>query len=303
MKAPVVLFVYNRPEHTRRTIEALSASDMATDTPLYIFSDGAKETSTAEVEEVRRIIHNIKGFASINICERDSNTGLARNIISGVSEVLKTNSKVIVLEDDLIVSRHFLTYMNAALDYYEDKNVFSVSGFTPNVALPQEYPYTTYMTPRNCSWGWGTWRDRWESVDWNVSDFDQFIRDKARRSAFDQSGSDLSAMLLRYKTGEIHSWSIRFCYAAFCQEKPTVYPTHSLVRNGGVDGSGTNMKRSFKYDTQLTNYLDCTLFQQDTIIDKNILASFKRTYDCSLIRRAINALKRVLYIKKHPHNI
>ena len=303
MKAPIVLFVYNRPEHTRQTIEALCKADGAAETELYVYSDGAKPSSKESVEEVRDIIRNIKGFASISIIERESNIGLAENIISGVSEVFKKHEKAIVLEDDLKVSKYFLTYMNSALEFYKNKGVFSVSGYTPNVNIPKDYPFTTYMINRNCSWGWGTWREKWEKVDWDVKTFGKFIRNKQQTKTFDQSGSDLTAMLLRYMTGEIHSWSIRFCYSAFCLNEPTVYPIHSLIDNNGVDGSGTNMKQSLKYNTDITDYLDCTKFADIKNIHPQILSSFKRTYDCSMLRRAINALKRVRYIINHPHKI
>lgn len=303
MNAPVILFVYNRPEHTQRSIMALAAADGAADTPLYIYSDGTKESSIAEVQAVRDIIHNIKGFASVNIIERDSNIGLAQNIISGVSDVFNVFGSAIILEDDLIVSKFFLKYMNSALNYYENRGVFSISGYTPNVDIPQNYPFTTYMVNRNCSWGWGTWRSKWEKVDWSVNTFDDFIRNRERCNSFDESGSDLTAMLMRYMTGEIHSWSIRFCYSAFCHNEPTVYPTRSLVCNGGVDGSGTNMKQSSKYETQLANYLSCSSFADCVVVNANILASFKTFYDCSLFRRAINMLKRMRYIINHPHKI
>ena len=40
--APVVLFVYTRPWHTRQTIESLLKNEIARDTELFIFSDGPK---------------------------------------------------------------------------------------------------------------------------------------------------------------------------------------------------------------------------------------------------------------------
>lgn len=297
MNAPIVLFVYNRPEHTRRTLEALRQAEGASESSLYIFSDGAGQGQDKKVEEVRLIIKNAEGFGKVSVTEREKNIGLAQNIITGVSEVLERHERVIVLEDDLIVSPSFLTYMNAALDYYESMGVFSISGYSPDIDIPEDYMWSTYMIHRNCSWGWATWRSKWQSVDWDVKDFGTFIKDGEVRNRFDQSGSDLSSMLLRQQMGEIKSWSIRFCYCGFRLGEPTVYPVRSLVSNGGVDGSGTHMKSysGRKYKTELADKIDSNVFLNRVDINAKILSSFKKKYDCSIIRRIINCCKRLRY--------
>ncbi len=299
MPAPVILFTYNRPEHTARALKSLAAADLAKTTELFIFCDGAKETQgdAERTAQVRQLCHDeAKGFASTNVIERDRNMGLAANIIDGVGMVIKNCGRAIVLEDDLTVSPFFLRYMNAALDYYEGRGVFSVSGYSPDIDIPKDYSASTYMMHRNCSWGWATWRSQWEKVDWEVPTFDTFIRDSRRRSAFNECGNDLSPMLLRWKIGEISSWSIRFCYAAFLRGEPTVYPRKSLVRNGGADGSGTNMRLSHRYDAPLAANVGLQNFATGVAPDHRIVAQFRRFYDTSAIRRLINALKRWRYV-------
>ena len=300
MLAPIVLIVYNRPEHTARALKSLAASEGAKMTDLYIYSDGARRAEDeALVKEVRRKCHDAEGFATVKVVERENNVGLAENVISGVSEVIETHGRVIVVEDDLEVSGFFLRYMNSALDYYDNRGVFSVSGYTPDVEMPHDYQFSTYMIHRNCSWGWGTWKRCWQKVDWNVGTFDHFIRDAGRRGEFDASGTDLSAMLLRWKTGEINSWSIRFCYAGFENREPTVYPRKSLVRNTGADGSGTNMKATGRYATPLAANVSLSSFLPGVAPDSEIVSQFKRYYDCSAPRRVINMLKRLKYIILH----
>lgn len=299
MPAPVILFTYNRPEHTARALKSLAAADMAKTTELFIFCDGAKDTpgDAERTAQVRQLCHDeAKGFASTNVIERDRNMGLAANIIDGVGMVIKNCGRAIVLEDDLSVSPFFLRYMNAALDYYEGRGVFSVSGYSPDIDIPKDYSASTYMMHRNCSWGWATWRSQWEKVDWEIPTFDTFIRDSRRRSAFNECGNDLSPMLLRWKIGEISSWSIRFCYAAFLRGEPTVYPRKSLVRNGGADGSGTNMRLSHRYDAPLAANVGLQNFATGVAPDHRIVAQFRRFYDTSAIRRVINALKRWRYV-------
>ncbi len=297
---PVALFVYNRLAHVRRVVQSLLAADGAEQVQLFIFSDGAKNDSDRKsVADVRAYCHAISGFDSVSVVERDVNVGLAQNIIGGVGDILRVQQSVIVLEDDLIVSKGFLVYMRSALDFYHNKNVFSIAGYTPTISLPSDYPDSTYAVMRNCSWGWATWQDRWNLVDWQVADFNHFIRNRAQQKEFNSCGNDLTPMLLRQQTGEINSWSIRFCYAAFRHHMPTIYPCRSLISNGGADGSGTNVSRTNKYATQVTDYIDDHRFTKNTMPIESIVHSFSQTYNTSLLRRLINKFKIFRYCLKN----
>ncbi len=297
MHAPIVLFVYNRPKHTQDCLLSLAAAHDATLSPLIIFSDAPKnESQCSTVDAVRAICRSASGFASVELIEREENQGLAKNIIEGVSAVIQKHGRVIVLEDDLCVSPLFIRYMNEALDFYESSRAFSIAGYSPQIELPDDYPYTTYAMMRNCSWSWATWLDRWQKINWLTTDFDSFIRDKQRILTFNQAGNDLSPMLLRQVTGEINSWSIRFCYNAFRLAMPTIYPTRSFVTNNGVDGSGTHMKASSKYQTVTADSLDPSSFTPSLEIQKDIQSHFASFYNTSFVRRVINTVKRWKYI-------
>lgn len=296
MPAPIALFAYNRPEHTGKCLESLARAEMAGKTDLFVFSDGARHGSEEQVARVRALCRAARGFASVQVVERDANMGLAANIIDGVGRVMRESGRAIVMEDDLTVSAFFLRYMNAALDFYAGRGVFSISGYSPDMEMPRDYAASTYIMHRNCSWGWATWKSEWDKVDWDVGTFDKFIRDGRRRRSFNECGDDLSPMLLRWKTGEIDSWSIRFCYAAFVAGKPTVYPRKSLVRNGGTDGSGTNIRATRRYATPLAANVGLQNFATGVAPDRRIVARFRKFYDTSAIRRAINTLKRWRYL-------
>ena len=211
--SPVVLFVYNRPLHTEQTIEALKRNIFADQSDLYIFSDGPKlETDNKQIAEVRKYIKQIRGFKSIHIIEQDNNMGLANSVISGVTSVINSYGKVIVLEDDLVTSPYFLKYMNEALEFYKNESqVFSISGYNhpPNLMkFPENYLNDIYFNHRNSSWGWGTWKDRWEKADWEVADFNEFINDRRVQKDFNRGGEDLTPMLKAQIEGRLDSWSI-----------------------------------------------------------------------------------------------
>jgi len=253
--APVALFVFNRPDHTERTLAALKQNELASETDLVIFSDAPKrETQAAAVAEVRKVINGASGFRSLEIIEREKNMGLAPSIISGASDLCRNYGRVIVLEDDLITSPFFLRYMNAALEAYKDvKNVFSISGYNyPSRILrfPEDYKEDVYFCPRNCSWGWATWWDRWSTVDWDMKDYEAFRDNKEERRRFNRTGDDMSEMLDLQMAGKISSWAIRFSYHHYKHNGLAVYPRHSYVCNGGLDNTGVHTKKG---DERLSN--------------------------------------------------
>jgi hypothetical protein len=242
MPVPVVLFVYNRPLHTRKTIEALQRNDLADETSLYVFADGPRyDADCAAVDATRESVRGVSGFKHVEIIERDQNLGLAHSVIRGVSEVIAQHGEVIVVEDDLISSPGFLQFMNQALAHYRDEaQVFSVSGFSFPVEKPIGYQYDAYCTYRSMSWSWGTWLNRWQQADWQVSDFASFYGNRRLRKAFNRGGEDLSDLLLLQKKGRIDSWSIIWDYTHYKHDAFCLCPTVSKIVNIGFDGSGVH---------------------------------------------------------------
>lgn len=245
--APIVLFVYKRAQHTRATLAALANNLLAADSDLYVFCDGPKGAQdTSAIEETRAVVRQARGFRSVTLIERESNRGLASSVIEGISQMFSRFDQLIVLEDDLVTSRHFLTFMNSALGHYrDDHNVFSVTGHTFSTAvleIPDQYNWDTYVGYRCSSWSWGTWRDRWEKIDWGMNYFPKFIRDPRRQAEFNLGGEDLTSMLSRQYEKKIDSWAIRFSFAHYVNDSRCVYPTRTLVRNIGLDSSGTHTR-------------------------------------------------------------
>src|ERR1017187_10294631 len=162
--APIALFVYNRLDHTRRTIEALARNELANESSLVVFSDGPKSPEDSlKVDEVREYIRSASGFQTVNLVCRPINRGLADSIISGVTEILSAHEKIIVLEDDLITSPFFLRYMNEALDLYEQAaEVISIHGYV--YPIQERLPETFFINGADC-WGWATWRRGWKLFD------------------------------------------------------------------------------------------------------------------------------------------
>ncbi|HSW61199.1 MAG TPA: sugar phosphate nucleotidyltransferase, partial [bacterium] len=231
----------NRPWHTEQTVEALKKNELASESDLFIFSDGPKVENDENVKKVREYIRSVRGFKSITIFEKDKNQGLANSIISGVTEIINKYGKVIVLEDDIVTSTRFLQFMNEALDKYEgDKKIFSVSGYNVPMKCPAEYDKDVFLSYRYSSWGWATWIDRWEEADWSVQGWEEVFLDKGVNKKFQRGGEDLHYIFKAQMNGTLNSWAIRWYYSHFRKERFTVFPVKSLVENIGFDGSGVH---------------------------------------------------------------
>lgn len=238
--SPILLFVYNRPAHTRRCIESLSRNLLAVESELFIYADGAKDQTVAdEVEEVRQYIRLVQGFKKVILIERNENWGLAKNIIDGVSTQVRKYGKVIVLEDDLVVAPHFLRFMNDALETYQDEpkvGHIQACDFTQDASLPD-----TFLIKWTGSWGWATWERAWKHFNPNGKELLQELEARKLTYTFDFNGKyGFTRMLRRQIEGKNNSWAIRWNASLFLEDILSLNVGRSLVQNEGFDGSGTN---------------------------------------------------------------
>lgn len=251
MLAPVALFVYNRPWHTRETITSLQNNELAADTELYIFSDGPKtEADRISVEEVRRYLRTITGFRMVTYIEREKNLGLAESIIAGVTDIVNKYGRIIVLEDDLVTSPFFLRYMNDALEYYRHEgSVMHVSAGTYPVG---DYcgDDDTYFLRIPLCWGWGTWKRAWDKFERNVDIMQQFNDRMVSRFNFDGT-NPFWAQLELNRDGRLNTWFVFWYAAVFLNEALALFPKRVLVKNIGFDGTGVHCGDTHNFDVEL----------------------------------------------------
>ena len=272
--APIVLFAFNRPDRLAKTIESLLMNDEAKDCELFVFVDGARPEKVGEadkVNEVQNVVKKIKGFKELHYSFSETNKGLGKSVIEGVSEVINKYGKAIILEDDLVLLPNFIAYINQGLNRYQDeKDVFSICGYSNRVKRPKGYLADTYFCNRSSSWGWGTWADRWNSVDWTLEPFEQYLKYKSQFNRW--GGSDCFGMLCGWHEGRNKSWAIRFCFSQFLQKRVSLFPMESLVINEGFDGDGTNCRKwsRFKYDIDNSGKRDF-VYPKNVSVDKRIL--------------------------------
>lgn len=249
--APVVLFVYNRPVHTRRTLGALRKNLLAAGTDLYVFSDGAKTYSEQDkVGEVRNIFRDLEGFKSVSVTERPKNIGLAANVIDGVTSVVNKYGKVIVLEDDVLLAPYALEYFNDALNKYEDSDkVMHIGAYMYNI--DRSNLSETFFTRLTMSQAWATWKRSWdhfeEDVDVLLSQFDW---NKIGAFTFGQT-MNFWKQINAQKEGKVDSWAIRWYASVFLSGGLALQTKYSLLDNIGHDGTGVHSSISSMFDTEV----------------------------------------------------
>ena len=294
--APILLFVYNRPSHTRRCIESLLKNSLASESHLFIYADGAKDESQQEaVNEVRSYIRSIQGFKQVTLIERNENWGLARNIIDGVTTQVNRYGKVIVLEDDLIVAPYFLQFMNDALETYKDEpkvGHIQACDFTQDPTLPE-----TFLIKWTGSWGWGTWDRAWKHFNPNGKELLKKLEERKLTYTFDFNGKyGFTRMLRRQIEGKNNSWAIRWNASLFLEDILSLNVGRSLVQNEGFDGTGTNCGGGGLYASNLhlnkLNVIRINPIEENQEARKAFMRYYGRTN--SFWAKAIRRIKRTL---------
>lgn len=302
--APIVLFVYNRPQHTLRTLEALSQNVLAKDSELYIFADGPKDNVDDEtlkrIKEVRAIVKSKEWCRKTILTEGNINKGLANSIIDGVSKIVKEYGKIIVLEDDLLTSPYFLKYMNDALAAYESNDeVACISGYI--YPVKQKMPETFFFKGADC-WGWATWDRAWNVFETDGTKLLNELNKQSLNREFDFNNTYPYTLMLKEQiTGKNNSWAIRWYASAFLKDMFCLYPGISLVQNIGIDGSGTHSGISDKWDILLSDkqiVISAIPVQEHKAAKEQVSAYFKSLQLSRLSSIKAYILKTLSVLKK-----
>lgn len=301
--APIALFVYNRPNHTQKTLEALLNNTFAKESEIYIFSDAPKHhKENYHVQQVRDYIKTVHGFRKVTIIEQKQNMGLAKSIISGVSDVINRHGKAIILEDDLVTSPYFLKYMNEALEFYHnDKKVWHISGW--NYPTPLSTSADTYFYRIMDCWGWATWSDRWKHFEKNTDHLiSSFSKKDVKRFNLD-GATNLWRQVKLNKSGRINTWAIYWYATIFKNDGLCLNPVKSFVRNIGHDGTGVHCNISGYIDNITLNQNQMITFSTNIEENEKIVNEIKnyfRKTKKSLFIRIVNKLKTII-LKKIRH--
>lgn len=296
--APIVLFVYNRPQHTQKTLEALAENEGASESILYIFSDGYKANKPndkAKIDEVRQVIRQQQWCKEVRIIEQTHNQGLAPSVIQGVTQIINQYGRIIVLEDDLVTAKGFITFMNQALDMYENENqVFGIAG---NTYIDDENLPDTYFLPIGTSWGWATWKRAWACFEQDADKLLKRIDTEGVKKSFDFGGFPFYAILEQQVQGIANSWAIRFYASYFFQKGIFLFPKHCLVENIGFGEESTHTKGKNDFTTVIGKEHYVSLIRQEPRVEESIKTLFEKVFKSRTVskkQRLWASLKRKL---------
>jgi hypothetical protein len=305
MLAPIVLFVYNRPRHTRQTLEALSRNTLAGECVLYIYADGAPEAASAanieRVEAVRNLIRAKNWCREVFIVEREKNLGLAANIVDGVTTIIDKYGKAIVLEDDIVTSPGFLKYMNDALNLYEqEEKVMHISGYM--FPVKGKLPETFFYNTASC-WGWATWKRAWQHFTNDAARLLSEVEKKDIAKFNIRNSYNFYGQLKDNAEGRIKTWAVKWYAVIFLNNGFSLHPYPSLVNNIGNDGEGENSGKTSVFSWRKTaTFIDVkriSIVERSDVIDK--MVAFNKKIESSyrqpipltqLIRRNVPSLLR-----------
>ena len=252
-KVPLAIFAYKRPAHLQKVLEAtLQMKDFSAIKP-HIFIDGPRNPNEMKlVIETREVAEQFALETGGTVTCSLENRGLSESIIGGVNSIFENYDSIIVLEDDLVGAKHFLEYsLNGLETYAREDQVSSIHGYLPNIVSPRDQPF--FRRGADC-WGWSTWKDRWQSTEWNSNVLLAALRNGKLERKLNLNGAYCySCMLERHAAGTIDSWAIRWHVSMFLQNRLALYPSHSLIENIGFDGSGRHGGSNRFYDTQAIN--------------------------------------------------
>ena len=299
--APIAFFAYKRPEHTQRSLESLSQNEGAASSELFIYCDAAKQPEDIKaVKEVRKVAKSKQWCGKVHIIEHENNIGCADSIIKGVTQTCQQYGRVIVVEDDLILSPYFLNYMNTTLDLYQDEEqVVQISGYMFPVALKDAKTDALFL-PFTTSWGWATWQRAWQDFDPEMRGYEKLKSNRKLRYKFDLNNSyKYFNMLDSQLNGKIDAWDIRWYLSTFMLNGLTLYPKKSLVQNIGFDGSGTHCGVSSNLDTEIyqDEVLSMPINVQSDSKAANIIFAYLRN-----LKQSLNLLQRIKQKLKNLFN-
>lgn len=274
--APIALFTYNRADHTKMAVESLLQNAEASQSDLYVFSDGPKNEKKVEgVKQNREYIHAITGFKSVTLVERDCNWGLSKSLIAGITELTDKHGRVIVVEDDLIVSPYFLKYMNDALEKYKDDDrVASISAFLNPIDIQA---HETFFLRYFACWGWATWKRAWQLFNPDSRELLKKIRWKTNEFNIGGTGP-FYGILYCDKVGLNDSWAVRFYASCFLANKLHLFPCQTMAIQSGMDGTGTHCGVSSVYGNMKLRQVPILLSDITVVENQLMYRAYSRFY-------------------------
>ena len=293
LRTPVMVVAFNRPAMLKETLSNLSRCENLGDREIHLYVDGPR--NVADESKIRAVVDvAMKWGRDLRIKIRNANLGGVPNMIAAVSEMLEQYGRVIIIEDDILVSQSFLTFMDDALSRYENNpKIWAINGYVdPKMTMPRQYKKDYFLAPRHSAWGWGTWKDRWAAVDFEIKDWTTMRSDESLVRELNVAGGDIVKMLDAEVAGELNAWDVQCTYYMRKNGLYTLRPRLTLTKNNGF---GTECEHcsmpSSRYSKQ-KYYNFHPILDQSPTSDPLVLAAFRDSFHRTYLQRVEDRLMR-----------
>jgi hypothetical protein len=295
-QVPIIIFAYNRPGHLSSLIEGLKRCNNYQKFKYFVFVDGPKtQYDQDQILSIRNVIENSWLNKTAEVHFEPQNQGLAKSVISGVNKVLENHDRLIVLEDDLSLHFQTLDFLDLCLEhYYSNNEIGSISAYLFPLfkTVPEENK--TFLLPRISSWGWATWKNRWEKAAWDNEYFIHQLQDESIINKLNYAGEDIFTGLIKNELGLIDSWAMKWAFHHVINNLHSVYPSISMVQHVGNDGSGTHVRRTASFDIRLPENSLNMVITEDPKINREALKALQNFFKLNPIQK----LKRKVFWEK-----
>ena len=308
MYAPIVMIAFNRPAMLKSTLERLSQASGVEKHDIFMFVDGPRnELDAIKQKEIMNVLSYWQTkLPRIKTYQRSRNYGCRGNIVDAITQIISQYGRAIVIEDDILISRTFLEYMDRALDFYnDDKRIWSINAYqSHNVKVPRDYPYDVYLDPINMCWGWGTWYDRWREVDFDLRDWPRDRNDSVFMDKLNKVGRHLAYMIDLQYEGKLNTWDVQCTYHVVKHDLMSIEPRYQLSKNIGFSSKfkSEHCQGDRPIITRQKYYDFSPRLERDLIPDKRILHQIEWvTVPENILMRIIRKLQRIWAYTYPPH--
>jgi len=293
---PIIIFCFNRPNHLKKLLASIYQNKNYNQHKYFPFCDHFKnDKDKANNSKVKNIINNLDKIKNYKLIFRKENFGLSKNIISGINAIFKKNEAAIILEDDLILNRYAINFLNKSLSHYmNDKSIYSISAYSYLKKNKHQLSNKLLKIKRHSSWGWATWKKKWNKVDFHDT---EFFNQKDKN--FSKLGNDMILMLWAQNNSLIDSWAIRFNFYCYSKNLFSIQPRFSLIKNIGNDYSGSHKSLRINFNNSFKENFDPIYNNKDTksFLFKTISSNNINRYIQTIHRPSIKLLIKYLLKK------
>lgn len=250
-KVNILFFIYDRPDHTYRTITSILENGLEYINKIYVYVDGCDDVKTCDIQlhmiEVIKSTFKLYRFANYEIIRKSYNQGIAKSITKATNEYCSNNDlPFIVIEDDCVVKSGFFEFFTGSFEMYEkNEDIYTICGYQ---YLPdKKNTVTTELTNRFNPWGWGSWPHKW-NFKWRK---DPLIENE--KKLIPESVKPFIGF--EYLSGAMDIWSITVVIHQYLNSLYTVVPSESLVENIGFDGTGIHSEETDVFKNEDNSFI------------------------------------------------